>query len=458
MERILPVNIKKVHFVGIGGIGMSGLAFLFKDKGIEVTGSDIKETETVRKLRQKGIKVNIPHSGKVVRGTDIVCYSSAIKEDNPELKEAESLNVPLIKRGVLLGRILKGKKVISVAGSHGKTTTTSFLSFALQKLGRNISSLVGGIPKYAETSSWWGKDMFVVETDESDASFLEVDSLYSVVTNIDKEHLGFYKSMDNLRNAFALFIENTGQLVVGCGDDKNVREIFKGSRGEFLTYGLQPDNDLQARKVKFDSKGSKFDIFFKDEFVINVEIPLLGNHNVLNSLAVFALCYCLGYSFEKISSVVKDFPGTSRRLEFKGQVGTVEFFDDYAHHPKEIESVLASLSAVKKDRLVSIFQPHRYSRVKNLLKEFSLCFDKTDLLIVTDIYSAGEDKIEGIDAQVLVDRIKKNTGAQVQYVPKEELFQRVPLLFEEGDFVLSLGAGDINIIQEELLRKYRTLV
>lgn len=366
MEKLLSRNLKKIHFIGIGGIGMSGLAYLFLEKGFSVSGSDIKENEIIRSLEKKGAKINIPHSADVIDSQNLVCFSSAIQANNSELKKARFLKIPAVKRGALLGEVLKDNEIIAVSGSHGKTTTTSFIAFVMSKLGKDISSLVGGIPRYAETSSWWGKDSFVVETDESDGSFLEVKPTYSIITNIDKEHLSFYGTFDNLKKAFFDFAESTSHTAIGCGDQEEVLSILKNIKNHSVSYGLGDNNDYRAKNIKFDSFQSSFDLFYKDKFIGSIEIPLLGKHNVQNSLAVLALCLELNFDIAEIKKAMRDFPGTRRRLEPKGRISEVEFVDDYAHHPREIKAVLAALAAVDKKRFVVIFQPHRFSRIKNL--------------------------------------------------------------------------------------------
>lgn len=455
MEKILPVRIKKIHFVGIGGIGMSGLARLLKERGYTVTGSDIKHSEIIDKLRERGVKINIPHNSSQVKGTDLLCFSSAISEDNPEIKEALSLNIPIIKRGALLGKVIRNKEVLAVSGSHGKTTTTSLACFVLKKIGKDIASLVGGIPLYSDNSSWWGKDIFVVETDESDASFLEVEPTYSIITNIDKEHIDFYGSFRKLKDDFLRFAKNTKRLVIGWADQKEVYQILKRSKKEFISYGFSRNCILQAKSIRLASGESEFKIFYKNKYICQIKIPLLGKHNILNSLSVVALCLYLGFDINEIKDSFKDFPGTKRRMDFKGKIKGVIFVDDYAHHPKEIEAVLEAMSLVKKRRLVVLFQPHRYSRVKNLISEFSLCFRNADFLIITDIYSASERQIQGINAQLLMKKIRKNFKKDMLYIPKEDLVGKVPFLLKRDDCLLCLGAGDINRIHEKIMQRFR---
>jgi len=455
MEKILPVGIRKIHFVGIGGIGMSGLARLLKERGYTVTGSDVKHSDIINKLRERGVKINIPHNSSPVKDADLLCFSSAISKDNPEVKAALSLNIPIIKRGALLGKVIRNKEVLAVSGSHGKTTTTSLACFVLKKLGKDIASLVGGVPLYSENSSWWGKDMFVVETDESDASFLEVEPAYSIITNIDKEHIDFYGSFRKLKDDFLRFAKNTRRLVIGWADQREVHEILKSSKKEFIGYGFNRNSIVRAKSIRLTSRESEFKIFYKNKYVCRINIPLLGKHNILNSLSVVALCLYFGFGVNEIKDSFKDFPGTKRRTDFKGEIKGVIFVDDYAHHPGEIAAVLEAMSLFKKRRLVVLFQPHRYSRVKNLISEFSLCFKNVGFLIVTDIYSASEKQIQGINAQLLMKKIGKNFKKDILYIPKEDLVEKVPFLLKRGDCLLCLGAGDINRIHEKIMQRFK---
>ena len=455
MERFLPEKIRRIHFIGIGGIGMSGLANLLIEKGYKVSGSDIKESEIINRLRKRGVRINIPHNPKVVRGKDLICFSSAIKEDNPEIKEARILKIPLIRRGSLLAKLLREKRVLAIAGSHGKTTTTSLASFILKNVGLDLASLVGGIPCYSEDSAWWGKDLFVVETDESDASFLELTPTYSIITNIDREHLNFYKSFSALKRAFLKFARRTKDLVIGWADQDEVYEILKLSRKEFRGFGFSRRASLRARDISLSSRGSKFKLFYKGKFFTNIEIPLLGKHNILNTLSVLGFCFYLGYKPKVLKTFFKTFPGTRRRLEIKGVYSGITFIDDYAHHPREIENVVRAVSLFRKRRLVVVFQPHRFSRIKSLIGEFSTCFRGIDLLIITDIYPAGETAISGVDIDWFITKIKKNFKGELLYIPKETLKEACCFLLRRGDCFLSLGAGDINKILDEIVKKFR---
>ncbi len=433
---------------------MSGLARLLMNKGYKVSGSDIRENAIIKELKQNNIDIDVPHRAGSVKDKDLVCFSSAIKGDNPEIQAARAVSIPLVKRGVLLGQVLKNEDTIAVAGSHGKTTVTSLASFVLKSLGKDIASMVGGIPRYSNISSWWGKDMFVVETDESDASFLYIKPSYAVITNIDKEHVSFYKSFAKLIESFKKFSQSAQRLIVACGDDELLLKILKKNKKKTLTYGLKPQNIFGAKDLNFTRSVSSFTLIYNGQPRLKVKIPLLGRHNIQNCLAVIALCKGLGFGFEEIAKAIAEFPGTRRRLEFKGNINEVEFVDDYAHHPSEIKAVLQAVRIINPDRLVVLFQPHRFSRVKNLVSEFARCFEDADLLVVTDIYSAGEKEIEGIDSQWFYKRITKTRKKESLYIAEKDLANKTPGLLNPGDFFLALGAGNINNIQDEIMKVY----
>ncbi|MCP4653163.1 MAG: UDP-N-acetylmuramate--L-alanine ligase [Candidatus Omnitrophica bacterium] len=446
--------MKNIHFVGIGGIGMSGLAFLLKDQGVKVRGSDSKSGCNVDNLRAEGVEVIIGHkASNIDTDTDLVAYSSAIRMDNPEIVEAKKQGIKIIKRGTLLGCICQDKKTIAVSGSHGKTTTTSFLAYLLTALGYDPALFIGGLPLNHSRNARWGKDYFVIETDESDGSFLNHHPWVSIITNVDNEHIEHYKSWDNLKQSFLKFARQTTGKVFGCGDDQTVREILDQVEG--IKYGFGPDNDIRCENVSFDGTGSSFDLLVGNKRIPSIKTPLFGEHNVLNTLAVLAVSSYLGDDLESIAKVMKDFKGTKRRFQVQQTLGGITFVDDYAHHPTEIKAVLKASCKLKPERMIVVFQPHRFSRVKALYDEFCHCFCKVDRLIVTDIYGASEDSNRGVEVKEFCSDIAKNTCADVQYIPKEFLAKEVPLLLKSGDLCLSLGAGDINSLIAEVAREVK---
>lgn len=453
-DNKILANVKSIYLVGIGGIGMTGLAFLLKEKGLTVKGSDIQDGYTVKMLRDAGIEVFIGHKKEnLPQELDMVAYSSAIKDDNPEIIEAKARKLTMLRRGELLGLLSWDRKTIAVAGSHGKTTTSAFIGYLLTALGSQPTVFVGGVPLNYEKNAWWGKDYFVIETDESDGSFLYYNPWVSVITNIDKEHLDHYKNFEILKESFLKFAYQTKGLVIGCGDDPSVRHIISQVNG--VSYGFEPENKFSASNIGFDGTYTTFSLLIDNEFKSHVKIPLLGSHNVLNSLAVFAFFNYLGEDFSVIIDLMRNFKGTRRRFQIKAQVAGVTFVDDYAHHPTEIQAVLKAAHSLSPKRVVAVFQPHRFSRVKALHDEFSNCFKYADLAIVTDIYSASETPIEGISGKLLFEEIDRLFPGKARYIAKEQLVEEVPLVLEEGDIVLGLGAGDINSIMENIVGEFK---
>jgi UDP-N-acetylmuramate--alanine ligase len=454
---------KEVHFIGIGGIGMSGIAQLYLDAGIKVTGSDIRDSERLELLRLKGAKVYIGHKPYHIKNQDLVVYSSAIKEDNPELIEARRKNIRIIKRAEALAEIIQNANLITVTGSHGKTTTSSLVSHILMEAGFFPTVVVGGIWLNLNNSAFkGGNDFFVVEADESDGSFLYFKPNYSIITNIDFEHLDYYKNMENLLNTFVDFINNIRQdgYLIACGEDKNILSILKRINKKTVLYGLSSHSDIYAKDIKFEGLSSYFDCIYKGNFLERFYLPLGGLHNVLNSLAAIALARQLKIETQIIKDALSKFKGTRRRIEVKSFIDGVLFIDDYAHHPTEIRATLKTVSNLGYRRVIAIFQPHRYSRTKILLDEFAKCFDDlddlVDELIITDIYPADESPIEGIDAERLTERInfyKKIPFAK--FLSKEKIIPYILDILKKDDLVITLGAGDIYKICDELIQQFK---
>jgi UDP-N-acetylmuramate--alanine ligase len=453
MEEIFS-GIKNIYLIGIGGVGMSGLALLLRDKGFIVKGSDIKENANVKMLRNKGIEVFIGHRRENISSDiQLLGYSSAIDKDNPEIREAEKRGIPILKRSQILKFISIGKKTIAVAGSHGKTTVTSLLSYLLTSLGYHPTVFVGGLPLNYSSGAWWGGDYFVIETDESDGSFLEFDPWVSIITNIDYEHLDYYHNIENLQRSMLRFASQTTEKVLGCGDDAYVRKIISDTDG--LSYGFGKENKLKGKNLFFDGKFSYFDVFIEDDFFLNVKIPLLGEHNVLNTLGVLSFFFYIGENLEKVAQLLKDFKGVKRRFQIKEKIEEVTFVDDYAHHPTEIEMVLKAAKQLNPKRLFVIFEPHRFSRIKLLYEKFSNSFSHADVLVVTDIYSAHEENIGGIDGKFIFEKIKNKFPKFSMYIPRERVAKIVPYYIKKGDLVIGLGAGEINILMEEIIDEFR---
>ncbi|MFH1767896.1 MAG: UDP-N-acetylmuramate--L-alanine ligase [Candidatus Omnitrophota bacterium] len=454
MENIL-LKAKRVHFVGIGGIGMSGLALILKDKGFKPQGSDISDNSNVKMLEAEGIPVYIGHSASFINSDiDLVVYSSAVKEDNPEIREAEKQGIPLLKRGQLLALLSRDRKTIAIAGSHGKTTTTSLIGYLLTSLRYDPTVFIGGVSLNYSRNAWNGKDYFVIETDESDGSFLYYNPWCSLITNVDYEHIDYYKNMGALRDSFLQFASQTKEKIFVWGDDANIKDFLGLDR--VVTYGLSEGNTIRAVNLVFYSTHTCFDLVIGTKQIISVKSPLLGVHNVLNLIAVLGLFDYLGEDLMKVLSLLANYKGVKRRFQIKGTVQDICFVDDYAHHPKEIQATLQAAKALAPKRIVAVFQPHRYSRIKLLYSEFSRCFYDCDCLVVTDIYSAGEPPVDGIDSCFLFKEISKYYGGSIYYIPRENLIREVVPLLKDGDLVIGLGAGDINLIIAKVMEEYKS--
>ncbi len=450
---------KHYHFVGIGGIGMSGIALIMLRQGFAVSGSDLKSSPLTDELIKQGAKVFIGHTSTNIAGADIIVYSSAIKEDNPEIVSAKEKNIPIIKRAQALAELMQDKTVITVTGSHGKTTTTSLISFMLETAGLCPTCAIGGILKNMEKNAFCGKgEFFVAEADESDGSFLYYHPKYSVITNIDREHLDYYHDFETQIKAFGDFVnqtENNGCVFV-CADDLNLMNILKIYKHKSITFGLNPSADIFAKNIRLEGLNSEFDCFYRNKFISRFFLALAGEHNISNALSVIALGLELGIDIQMIKKTLSDCRGSGRRMEVKFRSKDYLVIDDYAHHPTEIKATLAALKNLNHRRLVVAFQPHRYSRTKLLLDEFGQCFGAVDLLAITDIYAANEQPIDGINAGSVYDKIKKYFPLKnTEFIPKENLAQYILDNLRPGDLIVTLGAGDITKISDEVSREIK---
>ncbi|OGX15415.1 MAG: UDP-N-acetylmuramate--L-alanine ligase [Omnitrophica WOR_2 bacterium RBG_13_41_10] len=447
------------HFIGIGGIGMSAIAKLYLRRGIKISGSDLKESKITEELKNLGADVFIGHAAINVNNADLVVYSSAIKEDNPEFQEAQKLKVPLLKRAEALSRLMQNKKVITVAGSHGKTTTTSLISYMLFEAGLLPTVAIGGILKNIDSNASLGEgDFFVAEADESDGSFLYYQPNHSVITNIDYEHLDYYKEFKNAVSAFREFINKTikNGCVFACCDDKNLKSLFKDYRNRYILFGLGPDADISAKNIKINGLSSEFDCFYRNKLVDRFTLMLGGKHNISNALSVIALGLELKIDLEVIKKALLNYKGAGRRLEIKFDNQDYLIIDDYAHHPTEIQATLEAVKSLEKKKIIAVFQPHRYSRTGLLWEEFARSFNLADEVIVTDIYSAGETPVQGITADRLSNRIRENNPRKpVTFLPKQEITDYILRSIQPGDLVITLGAGDITKISDEMVSRFK---
>ncbi|MHB8155758.1 MAG: UDP-N-acetylmuramate--L-alanine ligase [Candidatus Omnitrophota bacterium] len=401
---------KYYHFIGIAGIGMSGIAQLLLKSGFRVSGSDLKENLITRQLESLGGKIFLGHRAQNISGQDVVVYSSAIRENNPELLQAKILGLPLIKRAQALAELMQQKTAITIAGSHGKTTTTSLISYMLLEAGLSPTVAIGGILNNIQTNACLGSgQFFVAEADESDGSFLSFTPKYSIITNIDQEHLDYYHNFSNELEAFGLFIKRTvpGGCVFACSDDLNLLNIMRDYEGKRVFFGLGSSADIYAKTIEFNGLSSDFDCYFKDKFISHFHLSLGGKHNISNALAVISLGLELGIDLKHMRGSLERYKGAGRRLEIKFQSDKYLVIDDYAHHPTEIIATLAAVANLKVKRKIVVFQPHRYTRTQLLLNDFAKSFKQADYLIITDIYAASEQPIEGINARELLNKIKE---------------------------------------------------
>ena len=450
-----------IHFVGIGGIGMSGLALIMKRMGFNVQGSDLLINKNIERLKKDKIKVNIKHSKKNIMSATIVVISSAIKKNNAELIEARKKQLPIYKRGEMLANIVSLTKNIVVTGSHGKTTTTSLLAAIFSKTKLDPTIINGGVLNAINNSAKLGKsDWCILEADESDGSFIHVPPTYSIVTNIDREHMDYYNSMSDLKNLFIKFINKVpsfGKSFI-CIDDKNNNDLLKKIKiKNFYTYGINSKSQFHIKNIKQVKEFSEYDLVIKlpakKNIVINkIKIPLLGIHNIRNSTAAVAVALTIGISQNIIKNGLKEFKGVQRRFNKIFTYRETNFYDDYAHHPTEIKEVLNGVrAAYKKEEVVCIFQPHRISRLKDLKKEFSSSFKKADKVILCPVYAAGEKINLGFNYNDFAKEIIKDSKVKLYMVNDQyELAKLIKNTIYGKKIVIGMGAGTISAWMREL--------
>ncbi|OQX18640.1 MAG: UDP-N-acetylmuramate--L-alanine ligase [Desulfobulbaceae bacterium A2] len=446
-----------IHFVGIGGIGMSGIAELLCNLGYRVSGSDLHDSDTVHRLARLGCTVHQGHQGQWIGDADVVVVSSAIRADNPEVQAARAHHVPVIQRAEMLAELMRLKRYgIAVAGSHGKTTTSSMVGWMLQQAGLDPTLVIGGKVDSLGGNAKLGQGEFLVaEADESDGSFLKLAPVIEVVTNIDAEHLDYYRDIEEIKDVFVRFIDKIpfyGAAIL-CLDDDNVAEILPRLGKRLITYGLSEQANLTAAELRPEGRGSRFVVRREGELLGEMTLAVPGRHNVLNSLAAVAVGLELEIDFAVIAASLATFSGVQRRLQRKGQVGDILVLDDYGHHPTEIRATLEAVRQAWPDRrLVVLFQPHRYTRTRALFDHFKTAFHRADVLVLTEIYPASEEPIPGIDGASLAEAVRRHGQREVHFLPDlAALASGVPPLLRDGDLVLTLGAGNIVRAGEELL-------
>jgi len=451
-------RFRNIHFIGIGGVGMSGIAEVLLNLGVNVTGSDIKSSDYTKRLENLGASVYIGHSAENVRAADAVVWSSAVEQDNVEMQEARRLKLPIIRRAEMLAELMRLKRGIAIAGTHGKTTTTSMMALILAEAGLDPTIVIGGKFNNIGAGAKLGKGEFMVaEADESDGSFMRLFPVYSIVTNIDSDHLDYYGTMDIVKNTFFSFIEKIPfyGLSVICIDDDNIRDILKYIKVRHLGYGFSDDADLRAVNYSADGFSNAFDVLYHEKKIGRIQLNIPGKHNVLNALATIGIALELEISFSTIKRALSQFGGAQRRFQIKSDARDILVVDDYAHHPTEIRATLQAAKSVAKKRVIAIFQPHRYTRVELLAEEFAKSFDAVDLLIITDIYSAGEQAIPGVSAELIIKYLKKHYKSKFEYLKTfDEIFNLVCKTAQPGDLIITLGAGNIWTLSERIAKNF----
>lgn len=443
-----------VHFIGIGGYGMSAIARVMLEMGYKVTGSDVVKAELAEKLAQKGAGIYIGHEADNVKGADLVVYSTALPKDNVERQAAEALNIPILHRAQMLARLMNAGKGVAVAGAHGKTTTSSMIALVMETCGIDPTFIIGGEIVNVGTNAKAGKGEYVVaEADESDGSFLQYHPAMAIVTNIEPDHLENYDGdFNKLKSAYVQFLQQVkpdGKAIV-CIDDTNLQELLpqvnSGSlrADQVITYGIDCEAQYRAMDIELGDRKVTFKLQHNGAELGQVELSVPGRHNVYNAMATIITCLEAGLPFAKVAEAIKQFRGAKRRFHVLGEKNDILVIDDYAHHPTEIQATISAAKATGK-RIVAVFQPQRYTRTYFLLEQFSCAFGEADEVIITDIYSpAGEQQIEGVSSRRLVELIIQNSNTNTHYVPtKEEVLEQLKGSMKPGDLIITMGAGDI---------------
>lgn len=451
-------NIQHIHFVGIGGSGMSGIAEVLINLGYKVSGSDLKQTEVTERLASLGGKIFIGHKPEQVGNAHVVVTSSAVLPDNPEVVQAKRLKIPVIPRAEMLAELMRLKYAVTIAGTHGKTVTTSLVSMVLAEGGLDPTVVIGGRLKNIGSSAKMGKGEFIVaEADESDGSFLKLTPTIALLTNIDDDHLDYYKTLDNIKNTFVQFVNKVpfyGSIIL-CGEDENIKSIIPRITRKYYTYGRGKNYDFYAENIVYEEMHTEFDLCFSGKNLGRLKLHFPGAHNVLNSLGAAAVGIELGVEFEKIRKAFLDFTGVSRRLEVKARKKDIVFIDDYGHHPTEIRVTLETIKSIWPERrLLVIFQPHRYTRTRDLAKKFGPSFNSVSRIWLTDIYSAGEKPIPGISSSLILESFPAEKRETVTLISdRKALIKEVVKSLRSQDVLVTLGAGDVYKIGEEILNK-----
>jgi UDP-N-acetylmuramate--alanine ligase len=466
--RALSLSIGTIHFVGIGGIGMSGIAEVLHNLGYSVQGSDMSDNANVKRLRDMGINVAIGHNEANVGQAQVIVISSAVKDDNPEVMMARNKLIPVVRRAEMLGELMRLKWSIAVGGTHGKTTTTSLVAAMLEAADMDPTVINGGIINaWGSNAKLGGGDWMVAEADESDGTFLKLPATIAVVTNIDPEHLDHYGDFDSLRAAFDAFVQNIPfyGFAALCIDHVEVQAMIpRVSDRKVVTYGFSPQADVRATNIKRQKDGVSMDVTINDRkgaavrTIDAIDLPMFGDHNIQNALAAIAIASEMGIEDEILRKALANFEGVKRRFTKTGEVDGVTVVDDYGHHPVEISAVLAAARAASEGQVIAVVQPHRYTRLRDLFEDFCTCFNDADAVLVADVYPAGEKPIEGIDRDALAQGLSERGHRTVMPLVDVDLLPEIINdLTQEGDLVVCLGAGNITQWANELPEKLRML-
>ena len=455
MVRKFFLRLKQIHMVGIGGTGMNGIAEVLLNQGYAVSGSDLQATEVTRRLEKLGARVAVGHDARNLAGADVVVISSAVRETNPEVVEARRLKIPVIPRAEMLAELMRMKLGIAVAGSHGKTSTTSMIALVLEAGGFDPTIIVGGrLNTIGAHAKLGGGDFIVAEADESDRSFLYLSPFLAVLTNIDLEHLDQYQDLEEIQKTFVHFANKVPfySPIVLCLDNPPLQRIIPQLERRIISYGFSAQADFYARDEKFESFSSESTVYHQGTVLGPLRLNVPGRHNIANALAAVAVGLELDIPQAKIFGALEGYTGTGRRFELKKVVGDIMVVEDYAHHPTEIKATLDAAKTGWPRRVIAVFQPHRYTRLSHLVKSFATAFNQADVLILTEVYAAGEDPIPGVNGQALFDEVSQYGHKDVHYEPETA---RIPALVarlaQPQDIILVLGAGSINRIVPDII-------
>ncbi|HQO17636.1 MAG TPA: UDP-N-acetylmuramate--L-alanine ligase [Candidatus Cloacimonas sp.] len=453
---------RKIHFVGIGGIGMSGIAEFLHNQGLEITGSDLKKTEITSHLENLGIKITEGHKAENICDADVVVKSSAVKDDNPEILAAQEMKIPVIRRAEMLAEITRMSFSIGIAGTHGKTTSTSMAGLVLESAGLEPTIIVGGKVKNFGSNNVMGSGKYiVVEADEYDHSFLSLTPCIAGITNVDADHLDCYRNLDDIKSSFIEYANKVPFFgsVIACLDDNGVQSILPAIHKKIVTYGFSRQADLQARDIDMQGFSSSYDLLFKDYKLGRIALKVTGRYNIQNSLLAAAIGLELNLPFAAIQDGLSKFSGVYRRFDWKGEANGITIFDDYAHHPTEIKATLEGFKDSAKRRIVTLFQPHLFSRTRDFYEQFGKSFFSCDCLILAPIYPAREQPIPGVTSKLIADAAIQSGHHNVHLIEaNSEIVSQTLSLLKEGDILITMGAGNIWQYGEEILRELKNYV